>query len=71
MWVAGGLSLPRTYRLTGTFVEVLQGGHNLESPSTPKRTATSRSVDDQESVRYGVGVDDEREHQPVCDGTPL
>ena len=41
-----------------TIVEVLQGGHNLESPSSSECVATVRGDNDRESVRYGVGLDD-------------
>ena len=41
----------------------------MESSSTSKRVAFDRSYDDRGSVCYGVGVDDKRERQPVCDGT--
>ena len=44
-------------------VEVLQGGHNLESTSTSEHIAAARGDHDQESVRYGIRVDDKREHQ--------
>ena len=51
-----------------TLVEVLQGGHYLEGSSASERAAPVGGDDDQESVRYDVGVDDEWEHQPVCEG---
>ena len=51
------------------YAEVLQGVHDMESSSPPKRVAADRSDDDRKSVCYGVRVDDQREHQRVCDGT--
>ena len=51
-----------------TLVEVLQGGHYLEGSSASERATPVGGDDDQESVRYDVGVDDEWEHQPVCEG---
>ena len=48
--------------------EVLQGGHNLESSSAPKRVTPAGGNNDRGSVRYDVGVDEKREHQPVRGG---
>ena len=42
----------------------------MEGSSPPERAAAAGSNNDRGSVRYGVGVDDEWEHQPVCDSTP-
>jgi hypothetical protein len=46
-------------------VEILQRSHDLEYPRSPKCVAIVRSDDGQRTIRDGVGVDDEREHQPV------
>ena len=51
------------------YAEVLQGVHDMESSSPPKRVAVDRSDDDRKSVCDGVRVDDQREHRRVCDGT--
>ena len=53
-----------------TSVEVLQGGHNLESPSSSERVAAARGDNNGESVRHGVRVDEEWEYQLFCGGTP-
>ena len=53
-----------------TLVEVLQGGHNLEGSSASERAALAGCDNNRESVRYGVGMDDKWEHQPVCEGAP-
>ena len=52
-----------------TFVEVLQRGHNLESASASEHIATARCDHDRESIRNGVGMDDKREYQAVCNST--
>ena len=39
----------------------------MEGSSSPECITPVGSDNDQESVRYGVGVDDEWEYQPVCD----
>lgn len=36
----------------------------------PERVTTPRSDNDRDLVGDGVGVDDEREHQPVREDTP-
>ena len=55
--------------LTATCAEVLQGVRDMESPSPPERVAAPGSDNDRDPVRNGVKMDDEREHQPVCDDT--
>ena len=49
--------------LTLTTVEVLQGGHNVEIPSPPKRAATAGSYDGQLQIRDGIRMDGKWEHQ--------
>ena len=71
MWVAGVLRFHAIVAmLTVTCVGVLQGVFGVESSSSSKRAAVARSYYDQDPVRNGVGVDDQREHQPVREGTP-
>ena len=41
-------------------LEVLQGGHNLESPPTPKCVTASGGDHAWEPIRHGVRVDDKR-----------
>ena len=52
-----------------TCVEVLQGIHNMEGPRSSECVAAARSQNYRESVRNGVGVDDEWEHHTICEGT--
>ena len=40
----------------------------MEFPPSSKRAAAVRCDDDRESVRDGIGVDGEREHQRFCEG---
>ena len=70
--VAVGRLPPRACRLTDvmTFVEILQGGHNLEISSASERVAAVRGDSGRESTGYGVGVDAKREYQGVCGRTP-
>ena len=57
------ISEPTTSRL-----EVLQGSCDVEDASSSKRAAAVRCDDDRESVRDGIRVDREWEHQHVCEG---
>ena len=41
----------------------------MEGPSSSERVAASGGDNDRHPVRNGVKMDDEREHQPVCDDT--
>ena len=50
-------------------VEVLRGGGDVETPSASKCPATSGSNDVGESVRDGIGLDDEWEHPRICQDT--
>ena len=50
-------------------VEVLQGGGDVEVPSASERPAASGSNDVGESVRDGIGLDDEWEHLRIRRGT--
>ena len=50
-------------------IEILQRGHNLESTSASEHITTTRGDNDRGSVCDGIGVDDKRKHQTVCDGT--
>jgi hypothetical protein len=54
--------------LTMSCTAVLQGGCNVEIPSSSERVATVRCDGDWESARDGIRVDEEREHQRVCEG---
>jgi len=49
-------------------VEVLQAGCDMEGPLPCKYPTASRCYHDRESVRDGIGVDEEWEHQPVFGG---
>ena len=40
----------------------------MEDPPPPERATTARRDDDRESVRDGIEVDGERQHQPVSEG---
>ena len=42
----------------------------MEGPQPPKRTATVRCDDDQESVCDGVRMDGKRQHQGILEGGP-
>ena len=55
--------------LTVSHAVVLQGGRDVEDPSSPERvTAVGRDdVRGSASVRDGIGVDEEREHYPVSE----
>ena len=48
---------------------VLQRVRDMEDPSSSERVTASRGGNDRDTVRSGVKVDDEREHQPVRNGT--
>ena len=56
--------------LTVTHAGVLQGVRDVEGPLPSKRGAAPGGDNERGPVRNGVGVDDEREHQPVCQDTP-
>jgi serine/threonine protein kinase len=47
---------------------VLQGGCGMEGPPPSQSAAAIRRDDDRDSVRDGIGVDDEWKHQPICEG---
>ena len=53
-----------------THAEVLQGVRDVEGSPSPERVVAPGSHNDGDTVRDGVGVDDEREHQPICEGEP-
>ena len=55
--------------LTGIRAEVLQGVRDVEGSRSPECVVTAGSDNDQDSVRDGVKVDDEWEHQPVRNDT--
>ena len=42
----------------------------MEGSSPSERVTVARSHNDRNPVRDSVGVDDERKHQPIRDGTP-
>ena len=44
-------------KLTMSWVEVLQGGYDVEGPSPPERIAAARCDDNRESVRDDIRVD--------------
>jgi hypothetical protein len=48
------------------FPDVLQGGRNMEDPSSSKCVTTVGGDDDRGPVRDGIGVDGQWEHQRVC-----
>ena len=56
--------------LTVTPAEVLQGVRNVEGSSASQRVAATRGHNVRNPIRDGIGVDDERKHQPICSGTP-
>ena len=45
--------------------EVLQGSCGMEDPQSSECAATFRCDNDRESVRDGIGVDVERQHQRI------
>ena len=51
--------------LTTLCAEILQGGRNVDIPSTSKRPTTDRSDDVADSVRNGIALDGKRKHQRV------
>ena len=53
-----------------TRVEVLQRVRDVEGTSSSERVAATGRHNDRGPVRDGVGVDGEREHQPICESTP-
>ena len=57
----------RVYHCPHPVPEILQSGHDMEDPSSSERIAAVGSDDDQESIRDGIGVDGEGEHQHVCE----
>ena len=48
---------------------VLQRVCDMEDPSSFERVTAPRGGNDRDTVRSGVKVDDEREHQPIRNGT--
>ena len=53
-----------------THAEVLQGVCDVEGSSSSERVATARGYNERDPVCYGVGMDDKRKHQPICEHTP-
>ena len=53
-------------KLVATNVDVLQGGYHMESPPSSERVAVVGGDNEQRPVRDGVRMDDQREHQRVC-----
>jgi len=51
--------------LTILYVDVLQGSCDMEISSAPEYPAVDRGVNVRESVRDGIGVDDERKHRSI------
>ena len=65
---AGYPQLVYINELTMSCTGVLQGDRYVEIPSSYKRVATVGRDSDWESACNGIGVDEEREHQRVCEG---
>jgi len=57
------LLFPCAGALTDSCAEVLQGGRNMESPSTSECHAANRSDDVRDPVRCGNGLDGEWKYQ--------
>ena len=55
--------------LTMSCAGVLQGGCDVEIPSSSERAATVRRDSDRDPARDGIRVDEKWEHQRVCEGT--
>ena len=55
--------------LTVPYTAVLQGGHDLEDALPSERVATVGCDNERESVRNGIRMDEEWEHQRVCGDT--
>ena len=53
-----------------TRAEVLQRIRDVEGSSSSERVAATGRHNDRDPVRDGVGMDDERKHQPICENTP-
>jgi hypothetical protein len=54
--------------LTASCIAVLQGRHDMEGPPSSECAAAVRRVDDRESLRDGIRVDGQWEHQSICEG---
>ena len=52
-------------KLTASCAAILQGGYDLEDTPSSECIAIGRRDDEQQSVRNGVRVDEQREHRPV------
>lgn len=52
-------------QLTTSYAVVLQGGHDLEDPLTPKRAMVGRCDDDGRTARDGLGVDGQWGHHLI------
>ena len=55
--------------LTKPCTEVLQGGCDVENPSTSKCAATHWGDDDRDSIRNGIRVDGKWKHEQLREGT--
>lgn len=55
--------------LTAAYIAVLQGGRDLEDALPSECVATIGCNNDRGSVRDGIGMDEEWEHQRVCEVT--
>ena len=60
----------RPNELTIPRIEILQGGCDMECPSSSERATTGRRDDDRDSIRDGVGVDGKGEHQRPRESGP-
>ena len=56
--------------LTESETEILQGGRNMGDPPSSERSPAVRRDNIRQSVRDGIGMDGEWEHQRVCEGVP-
>lgn len=54
-------------KLTVSNTAVLQGGHDLEVPPSPKRAAVDRCDDDGGTIRDGLKVDGKWGHYPISE----
>ena len=55
----------RTGRLITDHIEVLQGSHNMEGSSSPERSTAVGGNNDEQPIRNGIRMDDQREYQRI------
>ena len=66
---AGRVLFPCVDALTKPCTELLQGGRDVEIPSTSKRVIAGRGDNDRGPVRNGIKMDDKWEHKCLREGT--